>query len=67
MRRFFFKPLLAAALALALACGGPLFAAPGGLPSAAHGDSSPEWERLRDKLFAGRRIEAVMAETVMAP
>lgn len=37
---------------------GPLLAAPGGLPSAAHADSSPEWERLRDKLFAGRRIEA---------
>ncbi len=56
MRRFFFKPFLA--LLLALATAGPLFAAPGGLPSAAHGDSSPEWERLRDKLFAGRRIEA---------
>jgi len=36
---------------------GPLLAAPGGLPSAAHTDSSPEWERVRDKLFAGRRIE----------
>ena len=30
----------------------------GGLPSAAHGDSSPEWENLRGKLFAGRRIES---------
>ncbi len=56
MSRFFFGPFLAVVLALAAA--GPLGAAPGGLPSAAHGDSSPEWERLRDKLFAGRRIEA---------
>jgi len=32
-------------------------AAPGGLPNAAHGDSSPEWERLRAKLFPGRSIE----------
>lgn len=37
---------------------GPLLAAPGGLPSAGHADSSPEWEKLRAKLFAGRRIEA---------
>jgi sulfur-oxidizing protein SoxY len=37
---------------------GALHAAPGGLPSAAHGDSSPEWDKLRDKLFAGRRIDA---------
>jgi sulfur-oxidizing protein SoxY len=29
-------------------------AAPGGLPSAAHDASSPEWERLRERLFAGR-------------
>ncbi len=32
-------------------------AAVGGLPSAAHGDSSPEWERLSTKLFAGRRLQ----------
>ena len=32
-------------------------AAPGGLPSAAHADSSPEWEALRGKLFGSRRIE----------
>jgi sulfur-oxidizing protein SoxY len=32
-------------------------AAPGGLPAAAHSDSSPEWDRLRDKLFPGRHIE----------
>jgi len=58
MRRFLFGHFLFVALALALATPGPLLAAPGGLPSAAHGDSSPEWERLRDKLFSGRRIEA---------
>lgn len=34
------------------------FAAVGGLPQAAHGDSSPEWENLRDKLFGQRAIEA---------
>ncbi len=33
-----------------------VLAAPGGLPNAAHGDSSPEWDHLRDKLFAGKRI-----------
>jgi sulfur-oxidizing protein SoxY len=48
--------LLLAVLALLVAA--PLHAAPGGLPSAAHGDSSPEWEKLRDKLFAGRVIES---------
>ncbi len=36
----------------------PTLAAVGGLPSAAHGDSSPEWERLAAKLFPGKRIEA---------
>jgi sulfur-oxidizing protein SoxY len=43
---------------LGLLGAGPLQAAVGGLPSAAHGDSSPEWDKLRDKLFAGRNIEA---------
>ena len=33
-------------------------AAPGGLPSAAHGDSSAEWTLLRDKLFGGRPVLA---------
>ena len=33
-------------------------AALGGLPSAAHNDSSPEWELLRDKLFGGRPVAA---------
>jgi sulfur-oxidizing protein SoxY len=43
---------------LGLLGAGPLQAAVGGLPSAAHGDSSPEWDKLRDKLFAGRSVEA---------
>lgn len=33
-------------------------AGPGGLPNAAHGDSSPEWDKLRAKIFAGRSIES---------
>jgi sulfur-oxidizing protein SoxY len=45
-------------LLLALLAAAPLHAAPGGLPSAAHDDSSPEWDKLRDKLFAGRAIES---------
>lgn len=35
----------------------PAQAAPGGLPSAEHGDSSPEWALLRSKLFGNRAIE----------
>jgi sulfur-oxidizing protein SoxY len=42
----------------ALALPGAARAAIGGLPSAAHGDSSPEFEKLRDKLFATRPIDA---------
>jgi sulfur-oxidizing protein SoxY len=33
-------------------------AAIGGLPSAAHTDSSPEWEKLRDSLFQSRPVDA---------
>lgn len=33
-------------------------AAPGGLPSATHEASSPEWDRLRGKMFAGRPLIA---------
>jgi sulfur-oxidizing protein SoxY len=40
------------------ALGAPAIAAVGGLPTAGHADSSPEWERLRDHLFASRPIEA---------
>jgi sulfur-oxidizing protein SoxY len=37
----------------------PARAEPGGLPPpAAHSDSSPEWENLRAKLFAGRKVDA---------
>jgi sulfur-oxidizing protein SoxY len=50
--------------ALALwAAAGPLRAAPGGLPSnVAHNDSSPEWERLRGKLFGSRPIETTASK-----
>lgn len=33
-------------------------AAPGGLPSAAHADSSPQWEGLRKRLFPDRQLLA---------
>jgi sulfur-oxidizing protein SoxY len=37
----------------------PAWAAPGGLPTnVGHADSSPEWDKLRDKLFPGRRLVA---------
>ena len=54
-RRRTLQTLAAAALGSA-----PLWgrAAVGGLPSAAHGDSSAEWELLRDKLFGGRPVGA---------
>ena len=42
-----------------LALASPLArAAVGGLPSYGHTDSTPEWEKLRDKLFGKRPIEA---------
>ena len=43
--------------ALACAPGGAL-AAIGGLKSAAHGDSSPEWDLLGSRLFPGRKLVA---------
>ena len=47
-------------IALCLGIGAPAGAAVGGLPTlVGHADSSPEWERLRDKLFHGRPIETV--------
>ena len=46
-----------ALIGLAVAPGAAL-GAPGGLPSAAHADSSPEWDRLREKLFGGKLIAA---------
>lgn len=50
--------LLRAAAGVPLVAGAAARAAPGGLPSAAHGDGSPEWERLRARLFGDRRPEA---------
>jgi sulfur-oxidizing protein SoxY len=49
-----------AAMAMLLLAAAPMpFAAPGGLPApAAHADSSPEWEALRSRLFAARKIDA---------
>ncbi|ABM95144.1 quinoprotein dehydrogenase-associated SoxYZ-like carrier [Methylibium petroleiphilum] len=50
--------LVALLFAAAGAMVGPVHAAPGGLPTnVAHTDSSPEWENLRQRLFASRRIE----------
>lgn len=36
----------------------PAWAAEGGLPSARHEDSSPEWDKLSARLFAGRPLHA---------
>lgn len=52
-----------AATALAGMIRKPALAAPGGLPSnVAHADSSPEWDVLREKLFAGRHIETAASQ-----
>lgn len=48
--------------AAAAVCGAPALAAIGGLPNAAHGDSSPEWEKLREKLFGTRPIQAAPSQ-----
>lgn len=51
------RSLLASAALLPLATA--VRAAPGGLPTnVGHADSSPEWERLREKLFGARAITA---------
>jgi sulfur-oxidizing protein SoxY len=53
------RDALRSATSLALAASSMhTLAAVGGLPSAAHGDSSPEWERLAAKLFPGKKIQA---------
>jgi sulfur-oxidizing protein SoxY len=53
------RDALRSATSLALAASSMhTLAAVGGLPSAAHDDSSPEWERLAAKLFPGKRIQA---------
>jgi len=55
MRRSVLKVLAAGAASWALPAAR---AAVGGLPTnVGHADSSPEWERLREKLFGGRPIE----------
>lgn len=46
-----------AACAMVLGSVVPAAAAPGGLPNAQHADSSPQWEKLRARLFQTRRIE----------
>jgi len=47
-------------LGLAAAAAAPAArAAVGGLPQLAHGDSTPEWEKLRERLYPGRPITAV--------
>ncbi|MCY7370733.1 MAG: quinoprotein dehydrogenase-associated SoxYZ-like carrier [Polaromonas sp.] len=43
-------------LALLALAPGVAAAAPGGIPSATHDESSPEWERLRGRLFPGRTL-----------
>ena len=62
--------------ALGLAAGGVALiaaatsarAAVGGLPSAGHADSSPEWEQLRERLFAARAVDATPGTVqVIAP
>jgi sulfur-oxidizing protein SoxY len=53
------RRLLQQAAAFALAPAGfAARAAEGGLPSATHDASSPEWERMSGKLFAGRKLIA---------
>ena len=61
MRRkdFIGRALGLAASGLALvAAASSARAALGGLPSAGHADSSPEWEHLREQLFASRAVDA---------
>lgn len=51
--------LLMLGLAMTALAPAPLRAAVGGLPSqVAHADSSPQWETLRERLFAARKITA---------
>ena len=51
--------LLPAMLLLGAVLGAPIQAAPGGLPDAVgHTDSSPQWDKLRQHLFAARAITA---------
>ncbi len=54
-RRHALQGLAALAIAPTLAPA-TAFAAPGGLPSATHDASSPEWERLASRLFPGKTL-----------
>jgi sulfur-oxidizing protein SoxY len=45
---------------------GTAWAAPGGLPSAEHDASSPEWERLSEALFPGRALKQGQAVVQVA-
>lgn len=60
-RRLFTRQLLA----LPALCSATAWAAPRGLPNAAHGDSSPEWELLRSRLFGQRAIELDPARSLV--
>jgi len=53
---------------LAVCTGAPAvaWAAPGGLPSAEHDASSPEWERLSEALFPGRTLRPGQAVVQVA-
>jgi sulfur-oxidizing protein SoxY len=53
------------AIAASGVCATPAWAAVGGLLSAQHSDTSPEWLRLRKQLFADRPIEADPAASVV--
>src|SRR5881394_3323277 len=62
-RRRFLERLAACAGAPAVA-----WAAPGGLPSAEHDAWSPEWQRLSEQLFPGRRLQQGQAVVqIVAP
>jgi len=59
------RALAAFAAALGAAVAGPVLGAPGGLPSnIGHADSSPEWDRLRERLFGQRPLIAGEASKV---
>ena len=61
MKRMLFSRRHALLSASSLALAGasmPTRSAVGGLLSAAHDESSPEWERLAAKLFPGKRLQA---------
>lgn len=51
--------VFASVLALALAALPAAHAAPGGLPTnVGHADTSPEWDKLRAKMFGARKVDA---------